>query len=112
MLEAENGYRVVAEADTGEQAVDLARRLQPDLILMDVRLPGISGVDATRHILARNPSAVVVLLSTHAETDLPEDLLRCGAAGFVRKESLDPTALERLRRPPSSRSKGFVDEYP
>jgi len=102
MLEAESGYLVVGEAETGEQAVDLARRLRPDLILMDVRLPGISGLDATRRILTGNPSAVVVLLSTHAEADLPADLLHCGAAGFVRKESLDPTALERFRGLPSA----------
>jgi DNA-binding NarL/FixJ family response regulator len=100
LLDAEDGYVIVAEADTGEQAVDLACRLRPDLILMDIRLPGISGIEATRRILARIPSALVVLLSTHAEADLPADLLHCGAAGFIRKESLDPTALEHLLRLP------------
>jgi len=98
LFEAEEDYIVVAEAGTGEEAVDLAQRLRPDVIVMDVRLPGLSGIDATRHILSVNPAALVVLVSTHAEADLPADLLHCGAAGFVRKESLDPTALGRLVR--------------
>jgi two-component system invasion response regulator UvrY len=96
LLEAEGRYQVLAEAHNGEEAVALAHQLQPQLILMDVRLPGISGIEATRRILASHPHVVIVLLSTHSEADLPTDLLRCGAAGFLRKESLDPTTLESL----------------
>jgi len=96
LLEAEDGYQVLGEARNGEEAIALARQLRPELILMDVRLPDISGIEATRHILANDPYVVVVLLSTHSEADLPADLLRCGAAGFLRKESLDPTTLDQL----------------
>lgn len=96
LLEAEEGYDVVGEAGDGEQAVELARLLRPDVVLMDVRLPGISGIEATRRILASDPLTIVVLLSTHAAADLPADLLDCGAAGFLRKEALDPTSLEQL----------------
>jgi two-component system invasion response regulator UvrY len=96
LLEVEGRYQVLAEAHNGEEAVALAHQLQPQLILMDVRLPGISGIEATRRILASHPRVVIVLLSTHSEADLPTDLLRCGAAGFLRKESLDPTTLESL----------------
>jgi DNA-binding NarL/FixJ family response regulator len=96
LLEAEDGYHVLGEARNGEEAVTLARQLRPELILMDVRLPGINGIEATRQILAHDPNVVVVLLSTHSQADLPADLLHCGAAGFLRKEALDPTALDQL----------------
>jgi DNA-binding NarL/FixJ family response regulator len=96
VLESGEGYVVVGEAADGEQAVELVGSLQPQVILMDVRLPGISGIEATRRILERHPAAVIVLLSTHGVADLPPDLLQCGAVGFLRKEMLDPTTLARL----------------
>jgi two-component system invasion response regulator UvrY len=96
LLEAEDGYTVVGEAADGEEAIALATRLRPELILMDVRLPGMNGIEATRRILASFPWVMVVLLSTHREVDLPADLLECGALGFIRKEALEPTALEHL----------------
>ena len=96
VLESGEDYVVIGEAADGERAVELARSLQPQVILMDVRLPGISGIEATRRILQHDPAAVVVLLSTHGVADLPADLLHCGALGFLRKEMLDPLALSRL----------------
>jgi two-component system, NarL family, invasion response regulator UvrY len=96
LLDSEPAYVVVAEAADGEEAVDLALELRPDLVLMDVRLPGINGVEATRRILAREPSTTVVLLSTLRRVDLPSDLLECGAVGFLQKEAVGPVALERL----------------
>jgi two-component system, NarL family, invasion response regulator UvrY len=96
LLDAEPGFEVVGEARDGEEAVELAGRLGPDLVVMDVRLPGITGMEATRRILARDPSVVVVLVSTVRREDLPADLLGCGAVGFLQKEALDPSALEEL----------------
>lgn len=96
LLDAEPAYTVLAEAADGEEAVDLALRLRPDLVLMDVRLPGINGIEATRRILAREPLTTVVLLSTVRRWDLPPDLLDCGAVGFLQKEAVDPHALEEL----------------
>jgi two-component system invasion response regulator UvrY len=96
VLESGEDYVIVGEAADGERAVELASSLQPHVILMDVRLPGISGIEATRRILQHNPAAVVVLLSTHGAADLPADLLHCGALGFLRKEMLDPIALSQL----------------
>jgi two-component system, NarL family, invasion response regulator UvrY len=96
LLDAEDGYHVVGEAEDGEQAVELSGALRPELVLMDVRLPGLNGIATTRRILARYPSTMVVLVSTHREADLPPDLLACGALGFLRKETFGPAALDRL----------------
>jgi DNA-binding NarL/FixJ family response regulator len=82
-------FCVVGEADSGEQAVEMAAVLRPDVIVMDVRLPGIDGMEATRRITRDNPDAVVVLVSSQHRSGLPADLAACGAAGFVRKDELD-----------------------
>jgi DNA-binding NarL/FixJ family response regulator len=74
LLDAEPGFEVVGEARDGEEAVELAGRLGPDLVVMDVRLPGITGMEATRRIVGRDPSVVVVLVSTVRREDLPADL--------------------------------------
>jgi DNA-binding NarL/FixJ family response regulator len=90
------GCRVVGEVESGEDAVQAARNTKPDLILMDMNLPGINGMEATRQITAKQPGVVVVLLSTYAADDLPEDALSCGAAAYVRKEDLTPRVLRAL----------------
>jgi two-component system invasion response regulator UvrY len=96
LLDAEPVYTVVAEAADGQEAVDLALQLRPDLVLMDVRLPVLNGIEATRRILEAAPLTTVVLLSTVRRWDLPADLLECGAVGFLQKEEVDPHALEEL----------------
>ncbi|MFP5346461.1 MAG: response regulator transcription factor [Actinomycetes bacterium] len=93
MLESGGRFAVVAEAGTGEEAVQTALALQPRLVLMDVRLPGIDGVEATRRIKEALPGTVVVLMSTHRPADLPPGLDECGAAAFQRKEDVEPEAL-------------------
>ncbi len=97
LVRASPGLVIAAEAGSGEQAVALAAGLCPGLVLMDVRLPGIDGVEATRRILARCPSARVLLTSTYELADLP-DMAECGAIGFTRKQDLDvPTLLRHAR---------------
>jgi two-component system invasion response regulator UvrY len=96
LLAGEPSYVVVGEAGDGEDAVELARSLRPDVVLMDVRLPGINGIEATRRILASAPATAVVLLSTVRRAALPADLLHCGAVGFLQKEDMDPAALAEL----------------
>lgn len=90
------GWRVTAEAATGEDAVALAARTRPQVVLMDITLPGISGIEATRRLLARQPRTTVVLMSTYAAADLPADAASCGAAAYLAKEDLTPAALRAL----------------
>lgn len=90
------GWRVVGEAATGEEAVAEAERERPDVILMDINLPGISGIEATRRIVSADPSVKVALVSTYAAEDLPADALECGARSYFRKEDLSPRLLREL----------------
>lgn len=97
------GFRVVAEAESGEDAVETAVANPPDLVLMDVNLPGIDGGEATRRIVATRPSTVVILMSTYAADDLPFDPADTGAVAYVHKEDLGADVLDEVwahHRPP------------
>lgn len=93
VVELTPGFRVVGEAESGEDAVRFAHDLGPQLILMDINLPGINGIEATRQILDVDPSVAVVLLSTYRESDLPADALDSGARRYVHKEDFEPGTL-------------------
>src|SRR3954467_15115288 len=73
------GFAVKAEAESGEDAVAAVDADPPDLVLMDINLPGMNGIEATRRIRAAHPDTVVILLSTYSEADLPADARACGA---------------------------------
>ncbi|PZS25136.1 MAG: response regulator [Pseudonocardiales bacterium] len=90
------GWSVVGEVATGEDAVTAAGATSPGVVLMDINLPGISGIEATRQIVESNPAIRVVLLSTYQADDLPGDALSCGAAAYVRKEDLTPKVLREI----------------
>jgi two-component system, NarL family, invasion response regulator UvrY len=90
------GWSVVGEAESGEDAVRLAAELAPDVVLMDINLPGRNGIEATRELLATAPATVVVLTSTYAADDLPAGAATCGAVGYLRKEELTPRVLREL----------------
>ncbi|MEO6712688.1 MAG: response regulator transcription factor [Mycobacteriales bacterium] len=89
-------WEVVGEAESGEAGVDEVAATQPDVVLMDINLPGINGIEATRRIVAQRPQTRVVLLSTYAAEDLPDDAVSCGAAAYVRKDDLTPRLLRSL----------------
>ena len=92
-------FQVVGEVDTGEASVEAARRREPDLVLMDIHLPGIDGTEATRRILAEAGGAggrrrpVVFLLSTYAAADYAAQTAACGAAAYLPKAEFGPAAL-------------------
>jgi DNA-binding NarL/FixJ family response regulator len=90
------GWHLAGEAESGETAVEAARVLHPEVVLMDINLPGISGIEATRKITDEMPDVRVVLLSTYAEEDLPADARDCGALAYVHKEDLTPRVLREL----------------
>lgn len=95
VVEATDGFDVVGEAETGEDSVEMARLLRPDLVLMDVNLPGINGLDATRSIIAeRTDPVVVLLLSTYEEDEYAPRAEECGAAAYVPKAAFGPDRLE------------------
>ena len=91
-------FEVVGEAETGEISIELARALRPDLVLMDIHLPGIDGTEATRRILAAasamNQPPIVFLLSTYAAADYALETVACGASAYLPKAEFGPTALE------------------
>jgi DNA-binding NarL/FixJ family response regulator len=93
------GFEVVGEAGSGEEAIEMAGALEPDVVLMDVHLPGIDGLDACRAIVARRPATTVLLLSTYREEDVPGDTRSCGAQAYVSKELFGPDVLEHLGHP-------------
>jgi DNA-binding NarL/FixJ family response regulator len=96
VVDATDGFDVVGEAETGERSVEMAGELHPDLVLMDVNLPGINGLDATRQILADGADRVVVLLlSTYEEEEYAPRAAECGAAAYIPKAVFGPDRLEQ-----------------
>ena len=86
ILEAQDDLQVVGEAGDGEQALELAAQTQPDVVLMDIRMPRLDGLEATRQLAARQPGARVLVLTTFDADDLVYDALRAGASGFLLKD--------------------------
>jgi DNA-binding NarL/FixJ family response regulator len=94
VVELTDGFEVVGEAETGEDSVAMSQELHPGLVLMDVNLPGINGLDATRQILGSSDTVVVLLLSTYEEAEYAPRAAECGAAAYIPKSSFGPDRLE------------------
>ena len=86
LLSGEDGIEVVAEADNGLEAVDKAARFQPDVVLMDIRMPEMDGLEATRRILAADPAARILTLTTFDLDEYIYEALHAGASGFVLED--------------------------
>jgi len=93
----EQGFSVVGEAADGAQAVDLAHRLQPDVVLMDVTMPELDGVGATREIRSALPHVRVVMLTMHADEDVLASAIRAGASGYLVKDCSTREIAEAVR---------------
>jgi two-component system invasion response regulator UvrY len=90
------GFRAVGEAASAEEGLAAASRLDPDLVLLDVRLGGMDGIEAARRLHEASPHVVILLISVEDLTDVPAAARTCGAAAFVRKDRLTPKTLGAL----------------
>ncbi len=107
-----SGFDVIAEAESGEEAISSALECRPAIVLMDINLPGINGIEATRQIIGSAPDVVVILLSTYDQASLPGDAATCGATRYVHKEDFGPALLREVwdeaegRRQPGAQPNG------
>lgn len=100
LLESQPGWEIAGEAVTGREAVDLAKRLYPDIVVMDLSLPELNGLDAARQILKDSPRTEVLVLTMHHSEELVRNVLQAGARGYVLKSDADESliaAVESLR---------------
>ena len=97
IIEAEDDLAVAGEAADGDQAIDCARRDPPDVVLMDIRMPGTDGIEATRQIIAANPAVRVIVLTTFDLGESASSALRAGASAFLLKDGRPVDLIAAIR---------------
>ena len=103
-LEQDSGMRVLAEAGDGETALRLVQQFKPDVVVMDVSLPGISGIEITRRLLAKHPEIKVLALSTYLDRRIIQQMLDAGARGYIVKSSAGTELKQGIRSVVQGRS--------
>ncbi len=98
LLEDSKQVKIVGEAECGEDSLQMAQELNPDVILMDVNMPGIGGVEACRRILQRNRNQKIIVLTVHSEQTFPKRMLEIGAKGYLTKECGVDEMLEAIKQ--------------
>ncbi|HET6756019.1 MAG TPA: response regulator transcription factor [Burkholderiales bacterium] len=98
LLQNTSDIEVIAEAESGEEACKLYSEKHPDVVVMDLSMPGIGGLEALNRIRARNPEARILVLSAHDDTMHPKRALEAGAAGYLSKRSAPEALIEALRQ--------------
>jgi DNA-binding NarL/FixJ family response regulator len=98
MLDYEKDFEVIGEASDGREAVELCRRLEPDLVLMDVRMPEMDGLEATRAIKANQPEVSVLVITTYENADYLLEAIKAGAAGYILKDVSSERLVNSMRR--------------
>jgi DNA-binding NarL/FixJ family response regulator len=96
VIRRSEGFSLAGEAENGVKALELANEVHPDVVLMDINMPEMGGIEATRRIVSDLPDTFVILCSTYDITDLPPDAPASGARAYVHKEQLGATTLRRL----------------
>lgn len=97
ILESYSGFAVVAEAASGPEAVALAREHQPEVVIMDVGMPGLNGLEATAQILRRSPATAVLILSMHSDERYVARALKAGARGYLLKDSVEQELIQAIQ---------------
>jgi DNA-binding NarL/FixJ family response regulator len=97
LLNADGHFKMVGEAKTGREAVEKAKALRPDVILMDIAMPVLNGLEATRQILTANPAAKVIILSAHSDDEYIERMNAVGAVGFLEKQTSADVLTKAIR---------------
>ncbi len=97
LIEEQRNMTVVAEAEDGRSAVRLAAKLSPDIIVMDISMPGLNGIDATRRITAESPGIKVIALSMHADRNFVVEMFKAGAAGYLLKDCAFEELIQAIR---------------
>lgn len=97
LLEANVDINVIGAADDGLEAVEQAAKLQPDIVVMDITMPEMNGLEATRRILDRTPATGIVILSMHSSTEMVREAFAAGARGYVLKESAGGEVVRAVR---------------
>ena len=97
LLERQQEFAVVGDASNGREAVEMAEACDPDVVIMDLAMPGMNGIEATRRITARNPRTAVVILSMHADESYILRSLKAGARAYLLKDSLKTDLMDAVR---------------
>jgi DNA-binding NarL/FixJ family response regulator len=97
LLEASGEVKVVGEADTGRQAVQLAKKLMPDVVVLDVAMPSLNGLEATRQILREVPNTKVLILSSYSDDEYVHQLIEAGAIGYLVKQTAAQDLVKAIR---------------
>jgi DNA-binding NarL/FixJ family response regulator len=97
LLEKEPKMEVVADTDDGRKARDLVRELSPNVVIMDITMPGLNGIEATRQITSESPHVKVIALSIHSKRRYVADMLSAGAAGYILKECLFDELVQAIQ---------------
>ncbi|MDH5189683.1 MAG: UvrY/SirA/GacA family response regulator transcription factor [Gammaproteobacteria bacterium] len=92
------GMQVVGEADSGEEAIEIVKDIKPDVILMDLNMPGMGGLEATRKLLHTNPELKIIIVTVYGEDPFPAQLLKAGAHGYVTKDCDAGELVKAIRR--------------
>jgi two-component system, NarL family, response regulator NreC len=97
LIQAEPGYEVAGEAANGQEAIRLVASLHPDIILMDISMPDISGIEATRQIKALKPDARILFLTVHEDKGLLQEAIQSGASGYILKRAVKTDLFNAIR---------------
>jgi DNA-binding NarL/FixJ family response regulator len=114
LLEKQPEWRVCGEACNGREAVEKAKQLMPDVIIMDISMPGLNGLEATRQIVRANPSTKVLILTLHDSEQVVHDVLDAGARGFLMKSDpaidIEAVALQSILEDSGGTALKFLGE--